>query len=145
MKGIFFDMESVVSGCNENIAKCSVHDRTRVVHGSFFESIPKGGDAYIMQHIIHDWDDAKALSILTNTRKALEGVVDGKLIILDAVIAPGSGPDFKKMLDLEMLLMPGGRERTEAEFRELLNRAGFKLTRIVPTKSMVAVIEAAVV
>ena len=145
MKGIFFDVESVVSGCKDNIDKCSVHDRVRVMHGNFFESIPRGGDAYIMQHIIHDWDDAKALTILTNTRKALEGVVDGKLIILDAVVTPGSGPDFKKMLDLEMMLMPGGRERTEAEFRELLNRAGFKLNRIVPTQSMVAVIEAVVV
>jgi len=71
--------------------------------------------------------------------------VDGKLIILDAVISPQPGPDFKKMLDFEMMLMPGGRERTEAEFRELLARAGFKLARIIPTKPMVAVIEAAVV
>ena len=98
-----------------------------------------------MQHIIHDWDDEKSLTILKNVRKALEGVVDGKLLILDAVVSPNSGPDFTKLLDLEMMLMPGGRERTEAEFRELLARAGFILTRIVPTKSMVALIEAAVV
>ncbi len=145
MKGILFDMESVVCGTKDNVAKQCVGDRTTSVSGSFFESVPKGGDAYIMQHIIHDWDDEKSLTILKNVRKALEGVVDGKLIILDAVISATPGPDFKKMLDLEMMLMPGGRERTEAEFRELLGRAGFKLTRIVPTNSMVAVIEAVVV
>jgi len=145
MKGILFDMESVVCGTTSNVEKHCVGNRMKVVAGSFFESVPKGGDAYIMQHIIHDWDDDKALTILKNVRRALEGVVDGKLLILDGVVAPNSGPDFKKMLDLEMMLMPGGRERTEAEFRELLGRAGFKLMRIVPTKSMVAVIEAAVV
>jgi hypothetical protein len=145
MKGILFDMEHVVAGAQRNISRCDLGDRAQVKHGTFFEAVPKGGDAYIMQHIIHDWDDEKAITILKNTRAALEGVVDGKLLILDAVIGPGNGPDFKKFLDLEMLLMPGGRERTEAEFRELLARAGFKVTRIVPTPSMVAVIEAVVV
>jgi len=145
MKGILFDMEHVVGGSTANISRCDVGDRVEVKHGSFFDAIPKGGDAYMMQHIIHDWDDEKSLAILKNTRKALEGVVDGKLLILDAVVTTGGGPDFKKMLDLEMMLMPGGRERTEAEFRELLNRAGFKLKKIVPTKSMVSVIEATVV
>lgn len=145
MKGMLFDMEQVVSGAKDNIDKHCVGDRMQVIHGNFFESVPKGGDAYIMQHIIHDWDDEKSLTILRNVRHALEGIVDGKLLILDAVISASPGPDFKKLLDLEMMLMPGGRERTEAEFRELLGRAGFKLTRIVPTKSMVAVIEAVVV
>ncbi|HUN87638.1 MAG TPA: methyltransferase [Terriglobales bacterium] len=145
MKGVLFDVGHVVAEAKPMIAQHGLADRLSTVAGSFFETVPHGGDAYIMQHIIHDWDDAKAITILKHVRRALENVVDGKLIILDGVVSPHSGQDFNKLIDLEMMLMPGGRERTEAEFRELLARAGFKLTRVVPTKSIVAVIEAVVV
>jgi hypothetical protein len=145
MKGILFDMEHVVAGAQHNISRCDVGTRVQVKHGNFFESVPKGGDAYLMQHIIHDWDDEKSLTILKNTRRALEGVVDGKLIILDSVISHDTQMDFSKWKDIEMLLMPGGRERTEAEFKELLARAGFKITRVIPKLAMVGLIESVVV
>jgi hypothetical protein len=94
-----------------------------------------------MKHIIHDWDDDRAVKILENIRKAMKP--GGRVILLESVLLPGSSqPDFGKLIDLEMLFMPGGRERTEEEFRALFERAGFKLTRIVPTQSPLSVIEA---
>jgi SAM-dependent methyltransferase len=145
MNGILFDMETVVAGAKTNINECRLHDRVRVLHGDFFESVPKGGDAYMMQHIIHDWDDEKSLIILKNVRRALEGVVDGKLILFDSIVTADNSADFAKWKDLEMMLMPGGRERTEQQFRELLGRAGFKVTRVIPKVAMVGMVEAVVV
>jgi hypothetical protein len=102
--------------------------------------VPEGGDAYIMKHIIHDWDDERALAILTNSRKARKP--GGRVILLEAIVLPANQPDFGKILDLEMLLMPGGRERTEQEFRALFVSAGFPQMRIIPTQSPLSVIEA---
>jgi hypothetical protein len=95
-----------------------------------------------MKHIIHDWDDGRASTILQNVRRELQGNPDGKVILIEAVIQPGNAPDPGKLIDLEMLMMPGGRERTEAEFNALFEQNGFELTRIVPTKSPLSVIEA---
>ena len=95
-----------------------------------------------MKNIIHDWDDGRATPILTNIRKAFEGRRDGRVILLEAVIPPGNQPDFGKLIDLEMLLMPGGRERTAEEFASLFEHAGFELARIVPTESPLCVIDA---
>ena len=94
-----------------------------------------------MKHIIHDWNDARALTILKNVRAALEGRSQGRLILLEGVIRTGNDPDLMKLIDIEMLLLPGGRERTAEEFSALLARAGFELTRIVPTQSPICVIE----
>jgi hypothetical protein len=94
-----------------------------------------------MKHIIHDWDDPRALTILRNIHVAM-GEKKGKVILLEMVLAPGNDPHPGKFLDIEMLTMVSGRERTEAEFAELFQRAGFKLTRILPTKSPTCVIEA---
>jgi len=93
-----------------------------------------------MKHIIHDWNDAEAITILKNIRAAMNP--GGRVILLESVLAPGNQPDFGKIIDLEMLLMPGGRERTEQEFRDLFQRAGFTLTRIVSTTSPLSVVEA---
>jgi hypothetical protein len=106
--------------------------------------VPAGGDAYIMKHIIHDWDDDRAITILRNIRHVLAGVPGGRVILLESVVQPGNVPDFAKFIDIEMLAFPGGRERTEAEFRSLFDRAGFELTRIVPTASALSVVEALV-
>jgi hypothetical protein len=95
-----------------------------------------------MKHIIHDWDDEKALTILKNIRAALEGTPGGRVILLETVVLPGNQPDMGKLIDLEMLLLPGGKERTADEFASLFERAGFALTRIVPTQSPLSVIEA---
>jgi hypothetical protein len=93
-----------------------------------------------MKHIIHDWDDAKATTILKNIHKA--SPADARVILLEGVIAPGNAPSVGKWLDLEMLLMPGGKERTEEEYRALFAGAGFRVTKFVPTKSPMSVIEA---
>jgi hypothetical protein len=95
-----------------------------------------------MKHIIHDWDDKQALVILKNIYAALKGKPQGKVILLESVIQSGNQPDLAKFIDIEMLLMPGGRERTAEEFAALFTGAGFKMSRIVATESPVSVIEA---
>jgi hypothetical protein len=94
-----------------------------------------------MKHIIHDWDDERAAQILRSIHTAM-GSKQGKVILLEGVLAPGNEPGFGKIMDLEMLLLPGGRERSAEEFRGLFDRAGFDLVRVVPTPSPVCVIEA---
>jgi hypothetical protein len=138
MKGILFDLEHVVSGAKERIEKLGLSNRINIVSGDFFESVPKA-DAYIMKHIIHDWDDERALKILRNC--ALHLPRGGKVILLETVLAPGNEPHFGKWLDIEMFMLPGGRERTEEEFRHLLKQAGLRLTRIVPNETPLSVIE----
>ncbi len=142
MKGILFDVPHVIEGARQRIDRLNLTSRLQAVGGDFFQSVPSGGDAYLMQHIIHDWNDEKAVTILKNVHRALAGKKNGKLILLEALIAHTDMPDFAKFLDLEMLLMPGGRERTESEFRALLEQSGFKLARVIPLPGMVSVIEA---
>ena len=142
MRGVLFDLEHVIAGAGPLLESSGVANRVDTATGDFFQAVPPGGDAYIMKNIIHDWDDDRALPILANIRKALDGRRDGRVILLEAVIPPGNEPDFGKLIDLEMLLMPGGRERTAEEFASLFERAGFELARIVPTESPLSVIEA---
>ena len=139
MKGVLADLQHVLAGAEPKIRALGLADRCRSEVIDFFKTVPAGGDAYIMKHIIHDWDDERALLILRNIRKAMNP--GGRVILLDSVLLPANQPDFGKIIDIEMLLMPGGRERTEDEFRSLFDRAGFRLTRIVPTKSPLSVIE----
>ena len=141
MRGVLVDLGHVVEGARPRFASAGVADRVQTVAGDFFKAVPPGGDAYLMKHIIHDWNDAKATQILGNIRAAI-GDRRGKVILLEGVIAPGSGPGFGKVLDIEMMVLPGGRERTADEFRALFAGAGFELTSITPTKSPVCVIEA---
>ena len=144
MKGILFDMTNVVEEATCHICSLKMDHRCEVVEGNFFDEIPAGADAYYMQHIIHDWADEPALQILENCRRALEGRKDGRLIIVDSVVPETSEPHFSKIIDLEMLLMPGGRERTESEWRELFAKAGFEISRIIPMRAAESVIEARV-
>ena len=142
VKGILFDLDQVVPGAEHRICKLSLESRCRMVGGDFFKSVPEGGDAYVMKMIIHDWDDERALFILRNCHRALQNQSKGKLILLELVLPPGDQPSPSKLIDLEMLLMTGGRERTAQEFRELLAKAGFRLTQIIPTRSPFCVVEA---
>lgn len=144
MKGILLDMPNVIQDATCQICSLKMDHRCETISGDFFEQIPSGADAYYMQHIIHDWADEPALKILANCRRALEGRKDGRLIIVDSVVPETSEPHFSKILDLEMLLMPGGRERTENEWRELFDKTGFEITRIVPMQAAESVIEARV-
>ncbi|HVG33055.1 MAG TPA: methyltransferase [Pyrinomonadaceae bacterium] len=139
MQGVLFDMPTVIEGAGRLIEEAGVSDRCEKVAGNFFESVPEGGDAYIMKHIIHDWDDERSLTILKNCYRAM--TENGKLLLVEVVIPPGNEPSFGKIMDIEMMLLPGGTERTEAEYRELFAAAGFRLTRVVPTQSPASVIE----
>ncbi|MBD0275020.1 MAG: methyltransferase, partial [Acetobacteraceae bacterium] len=103
-------------------------------------AVPAGGDAYLLQKVLHDWDDVRAGTILTNCRRAMPA--GGRLLVAEYVVPTGDAPSLGKVSDLTMLVMLGGRERTEAEFRALLERGGFAVRRIVPTASPFSVIEA---
>ena len=140
MRGVLGDLEHVIAGAEQRIRALGLSDRCRTEAIDFFKAVPRGGDAYIMKHIIHDWDDEKSIRILKNIREAMNP--GGRVILLDSVLPPANQPDFGKIIDIEMLLMPGGRERTEEEFRSLFDRAGFRLTKIVRTESPLCVIEA---
>lgn len=140
MQGVLFDLPQVIEGARAMMTKEGLSGRCELASGSFFESVPAGGDAYLMKHIIHDWDDERAIAIMKNCHRAMNE--NGKLLLVEMVLPPGNDPFIGKYLDLEMLVMaPGGRERTEAEYRALFIAAGFKLTRIVPTQSPASVIE----
>jgi len=109
------------------------------VQGDFFEKVPAGADAYLMKYILHDWEDERALAILRNCRKAMsEG---GRVLAVDNVVAPGDAPHWGKMLDINMMVLTGGMERTEEEFRDLFARAGLQLVRVIPTDCPLSIVE----
>ena len=139
MRGILYDLPGVTERAKANLQAAGLADRCKVIGGSFFDSVPAGADAYLMRHIIHDWDDEQATTILRNVRQAIGN--EGRLLVVEGVIAPGNDPCFGKLLDLTMLTIPGGKERTEQEFRKLFAAGGFRLSRIVPTETEVSVIE----
>jgi hypothetical protein len=141
VRGIVFDRPEVVAGAPPLLASLGLAARIDIAGGDFLSAVPQGADAYIMKHIIHDWDDDHAKTILSHCRRAM--APDGKVLIVEIVVSDRPEAAFSKMLDLEMLVMTtGGRERTEPEFGELLQAAGLRMTRIVPTQSSVAVVEA---
>jgi len=141
MKGILFDQLPVVEGARPLLEAQGVIERCELVAGNFFESVPSGGDAYLMKHIIHGPNVEGIQSILNNCHQAMPE--NAKLLILEKVIAPENKPSFSKWIDLQLLLASnGGRERTETEYGEILAAAGFKLTKVIYTNSPVDVIEA---
>jgi hypothetical protein len=139
MHGILFDGPEVIEGAKASMQKSDVTDRCQLVAGDFFKAVPEGGDAIVMKWIIHDWNDEQSVAIMKNCHHALPE--NGKLILIEAVVPETSEPHFSKFIDLNMLIMTGGRERTEAEFRQLYEAAGFRVTRIVPSESPFSVIE----
>jgi hypothetical protein len=138
-RGVLYDMESVVADAPAFLTAAGVADRCEIAGGSFFDSVPAGGDAYMLKHIIHDWDDATASQILANVRRAIPPT--GKLLLLEWVVPDDGRDSFAKLLDLEMLVNGTGRERTRAQYDALLRKSGFALRRIVETGGS-AVIEA---
>lgn len=139
VRGVLFDLEHVVAGAGPIIASQGVADRCTTAHGDFFKAVPEG-DAYIMKHIIHDWNDDRATAILRSIHRAARP--SARVILIESILAPANEPQFAKWIDMEMLLLPGGRERTAGEYDKLFAAGGFKLTRVVPTKSPISVIEA---
>lgn len=137
---VLFDQAHVVAGANRVLRGAQVDDRCQVVGGSFFESVPEGGDAYVMKSILHDWDDAEATAILRVCRRSMRD--DGCLLVIERVVAPANEGATAKLSDLNMLTILGGRERTLAEFRALLEAGGFELRREQQTAAAFSVIEA---
>ena len=139
MKGILFDLPHVADRASANLEQAGLSNRCEVVRGDFFREIPVQADAYFLRHIIHDWDDEKAGLILRNIRQSIPQ--GGRLLLVEYVLPPGDTPSFGKLMDLNMMVLPGGLERTEAEFRHLYDQSGFRLTRIVSTDGDLSVIE----
>jgi hypothetical protein len=137
LRGTLLEMPYVIEQAKRSPMLAPFAGRCEFASGSFFESVP-AADAYIMKHIIHDWDDESAARILANCRKAIQA--GGKLLVVDHVIPARNEPSFAKLMDIEMLVLPGGRERTEQEWRELFAASGFRLERIIQTP-VIAIIE----
>lgn len=139
-RGILFDVPHVIDAAQGFLSTSGVAERCTRIAGDFFAAVPAGGDAYLLSQILHDWEDAECLSILRHCRAVMpEG---GKLLVVELVIPLGNEPSFGKWLDLHMLAIPGGRERTEAEYGALFHAAGFELTRVIPTPAGPSVVEA---
>jgi hypothetical protein len=138
MKGTLYDVAQVVGGAKDGPLK-PLMERCKLVTGDMFSSVPAGADAYIMKHIIHDWPDDLCVKILKACRKGVNA--GGKLLVVDSVIQPGNDFSPGKFLDLQMLIFPGGCERTEKQFRDLLAAAGWRLSRIVPTAAAESIVE----
>jgi hypothetical protein len=139
-RGILFDLPHVVADAPELISARGLANRIKIVSGSFFENVPSDGDVYLLSHIIHDWSEPQCLTILGNCRRAMQP--NSRLLIIEMVLPTGDAPHLGKVLDIIMLAIPGGQERTEPEYRALLYNAGFRLERVVPTESAVSVVEA---
>jgi hypothetical protein len=140
VKGVLYDLPHVVTDAPPLLESFGVADRVTIESGSFFDSVPAGHDAYLLSHIIHDWDDGENAIILKNVREAMKP--DGKLLIVEMVLPESDEPHMGKMLDMMMMLVPGGEERTPSEYAALLEPNGFRVERVVPTASAVSVVEA---
>jgi hypothetical protein len=140
LKGVLFDLPSVSTRAKQDrhVTAKGIAERCALESGDFFETVPKGGDAYMMKRTLHDWDDERCAKILANCCAAMSE--KGRVLVVDSVIPPGNDPDRGKIIDMQMLIV-GGRERTKQEFVKLFRDAGLKLTRVVPTKCPLSIIE----
>ena len=139
-RGILYDLPHVVRDAPALIQARGLTNRVTIESGSFFENVPSGGDAYLLSHIIHDWTEDQCLTILGHCRHAMKP--GSRLLIIEMVLPSGDTPHPGKMLDMMMLVGPGGQERTEQEYGTLLSKAGLRLARVVPTTTPVSVVEA---
>jgi SAM-dependent methyltransferase len=140
-RGIVLDLPHVIEQGRQLIAEQHVEDRCELIPGDFFKEVPRGGDAYILKWVLHDWDDERSIAILKNCHRAM--VPDGRLFVVEAPLPRRNEPSLHKLMDVNMLVMTGGRERTEAEYRTLFDAAGFALTRVTVTPLELAVLEGA--
>lgn len=138
--GVVFDLSSAAAGAQDTLRTAGVAGRATVETGSFLEQVPEGGDCYLLKNVIHNWPDEEVALILRNVRRAI--APGGRLLVIELVVPEGNGSHPGKLSDLDMLLLVGGRERTEAETRTLLTAAGFRLDRVVRTASPLSVLEA---
>lgn len=143
LRAILFDTSAVIEAGEGRLREAGIAERCQTVAGDFFESVPEGGDVYLLSHVIHNWDDDDCKRILENCRKAMNP--NGRLLLIEMIVPAEFAPTFSAypiaMTDLQMLVMTGGRERTESEFTALLATAGFQVERIIPTPALESVIE----
>ena len=140
LRGVLYDQPQVVDGAAARGFFQGLEGRMETACGDFFDSVPVGADAYMMKYIIHDWDDDRCVRILGLCREAM--APGGRVLVVENVIEPGNRPSWGKLLDVNMLALLTGKERTKAEFRDLLGRAGLQLRRVVPTASPISIVEA---
>ena len=140
LRGVLFERPAVVDMARPRLEAAGLADRCALVAGDFFAEVPSGGDIYLLKKVVHDWNDEDARSILARCRAAMPGTA--RLLVADLVVPEGNRPSEAKWLDLLMLVYVGGRERTEAEHRDLLASAGFALGRVVPIASGISLLEA---
>ncbi|GLZ29585.1 methyltransferase [Lentzea sp. NBRC 105346] len=139
LSGVVFDRPDVVEDARAHIEASGMADRCTVVGGDFLEAVPAGADAYVLSRILHDWDDETCLRIL---RRCTEAMKPGsRLLIVEKILPDGDEPHLSRLLDLIMLTVTGGRERTAAEYRELLAQAGLTVRRVLATSTAASVIE----
>jgi hypothetical protein len=139
MSGIVADLPSVVKKAKDIIQQQGFADRCDLMECDFFEEIPSGSDAYLLSNILHDWPDEKCQIILKNCRQAMK--TDSRLLVVEMIIPPGNEPSIAKLLDLEMMVTTGGRERTEPEFSDLFETSGFRLEQLIATDGNVFILE----
>lgn len=139
MRGVLFDQPHVVANAEQLLRDAGIAERCEVVGGDFFAALPEGADAYILRSILHDWEDAQATAILGTCRRSIGAA--GRLLVIEWAVAPPNEGRDGKFSDLNMLVMPGGQERTREEYAALFAAAGFRLTEVFPTAAGHAVIE----
>jgi SAM-dependent methyltransferase len=143
LRGILFDQPQVVAAAATDgafLGAADVAARCDFRGGSFFDGVPEGADAYLMKYIIHDWDDELSTRILRHCREAM--APGGRVLVVDHVVKPGNGQDWAKLLDINMMVLPGGKERSKPEFEKLLAGAGLRLRRVIPTDCPLSIMEA---
>ncbi|MFH1159691.1 MAG: methyltransferase [bacterium] len=141
MRGILYDLPEALSKAEETLNLCGVGNRVELMEGDFRKTVPPGADGYLLKNVLHNWDDATCIDILSNIREAMPA--NGRVILIDMVIPSGSRFSSSKMIDIQMLAsMPGGKERTRKEFEAILRETGLKLHRFYPTIAPVCVLEA---
>jgi hypothetical protein len=138
IRGVLFDLPRVIERAAVPMRNAELGERCTLVGGSFLDSVPAGADAYVLRHVVHDWRDEDAATILRNCRKAMQP--NGKILVVEIVVPAGNDPSFAKWMDL-MMVTYGGKERSEKQYRDLYGRAGLRLTRVVPTKAGISIVE----
>jgi hypothetical protein len=141
LHGVLFDLPNVVRGAPPLLERAGVADRCEVIGGDAFTAVPAGYETYLLSRVIHDWDDERALTILSRCHQAMQP--RGKVLLAERVILTGSPPQVLVLeADVQMLVWTGGKERTDAEYRALLGAAGFELTQLIPVLTPFYLIEA---
>lgn len=140
LAGTVFDLPDVLAQAKERLAAAGVAARASFIDGNFFEAVPEGHDVYLLKRVIHDWNDREVVQILRSCRRACGP--DAQLLVIERVIPAGNVPAEAKLFDINMLVSSGGKERSEQEYRTLFQQAGFEVTQVLPTSSLISVIEA---